>query len=307
MGATRPRELDSWDNPPLFRWQHLRQLERVEAELASLRADLGRSSGRGCDRALTFVTKMQLMLPSLSRPRQGAGFAAAVREAAAKSREGAPEPQPEPQLEPGSALAAAGDLGRFRVHFHIMPGSWAMPCFGQPPAGFCWGVAIYPLLKRFQQQSERDLVERLPLNQVRVTVATSRPAARVGAAITLYLVITQVCFKPHCERRRFLAATTTDCPIIVLRTTDNPLRLPYRCIDGKHRIHRLLADGESHARCHVLGVDEVQEFVTALPLCALPPLSKGGIGSEEDLARACVTGALQYLRAEGFVGLQERH
>ena len=273
--TTRGVKLKSWDTAPLFRWQQLRRLERVQAEITSLREAVGGAesppaSGHSGDYALSFVAKMQAMLPALCRPRCSVAFLCPWPATAL-------EPEPEPQHQPEPQQAAIEGLARFRVHFHIMPGSWAMVRFGEPPAGFFWGIAIFPLMQRFQRQ--RGAVETLRLDTI--------------------------CFKPHFDHKRLQAATTNDHPIIVLRTTDNPLRLPYRCIDGKHRINKLLAAGETRVRCRVLDVAEVEEFVTALPLCALPPLrlygaEEDGFGDEEDLALACAAGALRRLITEGL-------
>lgn len=53
----------------------------------------------------------------------------------------------------------------------------------------------------------------------------------------------------------------TSYPCFVIETFDNPLGCRYRCIDGKHRIHKLLASGARTILCHVLALEDVDPYV----------------------------------------------
>eukprot|EP01043_Picozoa_sp_COSAG02_P071205 COSAG02_NODE_12917_length_1472_cov_1.371449_2_plen_225_part_00 len=102
-------------------------------------------------RAESFIASMQRELPSLERPRwlplvprasarvvasvQVADTQAPIRirhDAGANSNT-APEPEPEPDPR----LAPTGN-NRSKLHFHTMPGTWAMGCWGAAPEGYCW-------------------------------------------------------------------------------------------------------------------------------------------------------------------------
>ena len=209
-----------WDRPPLFRWTSFQRLLRVQSEVAALRAETLQDEGAlpttstvHNDHAMEFVERMQAMLPSLDRPRcvdtrarqPGLALKCVVSSwaAAGLSREAsarAVKPEPEPPLSTANPSAPHMSL---QLHFHSMPGSWAMECWGAPPQGFCWGIAIYPLLQRFTL-FEADLEANLPGTDL----STARGAAR--------LHLDHICFKPHIELAKFSAADPR-YPLLVIR------------------------------------------------------------------------------------------
>ena len=86
------------------------------------------------------------------------------------------------------------------------------------------------------------------------------------------------------------------------RCRDNPLGQPYRCIDGKHRINRLVAAGASHVGAYVLSLEDVAPYVVALPLCALPPTAfLSGVGEEEAVSMSSAAGVALHLRQLGLM------
>ena len=125
----------------------------------------------------------------------------------------------------------------------------------------------------------------------------------------------------------------TSYPCFVIETVDNPLQCRYRCIDGKHRIHRLLASGARTIPCHVLTLEEVGPYVigvppkdrsyccccfavgsselmrtmawhhAGIPLCLLPPLppvGSGDLAEEEDVRGSNAKGACLYMQRLGI-------
>lgn len=203
-------------------------------------------------------------------------------------------------------------INRFALHFHSMgPGRWSMACWGEPPNGYGWGIAICPLLRK-------------------VTAAQGRncPSGSKRLGILRRVRITDICFKPHVKPERFKSAEVR-WPVLLLQSTDNPLGLPFRCIDGKHRIHRLLADACTQLTPYsspcpvgidtavqllqlnaievnaiVLTVDEIASFVVGLPLCTLPPVDMcTGHALEDDIGFCGVEGALRHLGEQNLISL----
>jgi hypothetical protein len=128
---------------------------------------------------------------------------------------------------------------------------------GVPPVGYCWAVAIYPLQQRY-------------------------PIGLPGAS---QIPLAEICFKPQIKTAPLLPDVDLSAPCFVLETPLNPLGLRYRCIDGKHRIHRQLAAGATTIACRVLELDDVIPHVVAVPLCLLPPLPAGldALPEEDDV------------------------
>lgn len=137
--------------------------------------------------------------------------------------------------------------------------------------------------------------------------------------------IADICFKPHVKPERFKSAEV-QWPVLLLKSTDNPLGLPFRCIDGKHRIHRLLADACTQLTPHsspcpigiataaqllqvdaiVLTVDEIAPFVVGLPLCTLPPVNMcTGHALEDDIGFCGIEGALRHLAELSLLSLEQ--
>jgi hypothetical protein len=319
---------DRWHAAPLFRRETLRRLQRVQEEVNALRREQAVEGGAVSagaagrtheapttspgDHVRAFLGRRWAMLPCLTRIQW------------ARSSQGPPprhtnaqlhpvpvHSAPQQQQRPGSSTTQAAEptAERFALHFHSMgPGLWSMACWGEPPLGFGWGIAIRPLL---------DLVTGLSPSS-RQFVACRRRRVRLE----------QVCFKPHVEPDRFRSADTR-WPLLLLASTQNPHGLPFRCIDGKHRVHRLIADCDAARQrtrydspavgaavpaagprlqdlevdAVVLSLEEVAPFVVGLPLCALPPLSMGSGRVQEDDVRWCtLDGALRYLTRQGLVG-----
>ena len=109
-----------------------------------------------------------------------------------------------------------------RRSMHSMRGRWAMEAtFGRPPLCPCTPcLLVHRLLLYARQQAMQP--RRLPLHQV--------------------------CFKVgRLNMRKFRSAEPHRFPCFAVETRDNPAGRPFRVIDGKHRIHRLVADHLSQA------------------------------------------------------------
>ena len=72
-------------------------------------------------------------------------------------------------------------------------------------------------------------------------------------------------------------------------------------MQGKHRIHRQLANGATSISCRVLQLSDVKPCVVGVPLCLLPPLPAdlNAAPEEDDIRGSSATGAKRYLRRLG--------
>lgn len=64
-----------------------------------------------------------------------------------------------------------------------------------------------------------------------------------------------------CQGVRYLDCDTS-YPGIVVEGINNPYKLPYRLIDGKHRVQRLRDSGEKTGLFYVLTKDQVMGYTT---------------------------------------------
>ena len=124
-----------------------------------------------------------------------------------------------------------------RRSLHSMRARWAMGrTFGDPLAGLplpaCLRCRFIPAL----------LVARL------------LDFARREGRVPQRLPLVELCFKVGRLRlEKFRAAQPERYPCIAVATTDNPAGRRYRIVDGKHRIHRTVADHLASIRHSELG------------------------------------------------------
>jgi len=55
-------------------------------------------------------------------------------------------------------------------------------------------------------------------------------------------------------------------PLLVVRNMPNPCQTPYRLIDGRHRLEKLLRTGRKTVACYVLEVKDVIPFIKEVKL-----------------------------------------
>ena len=112
--------------------------------------------------------------------------------------------------------------------FHAIGGAWSLP--GYDP----------------------ERLHLLPINPL-IEAAADRPVVSIP-------------FDEVGIRRRFvnisrLAEADTSYPCMVLVDAPNPSGRKYRLIDGNHRIHRLIHEGQRVGRFYVFELDEVRELI----------------------------------------------
>ena len=112
--------------------------------------------------------------------------------------------------------------------FHLIHGDWRLPPLDPERTWLIW---LEPL---FERTSGR------------------RPEA---------LDLDQVCHRREVVSEDRLAGCDPEIPGIVLRGAANPCGLPYRLIDGNHRLHRLRAAGRRHGPFFVLEFADVADCV----------------------------------------------
>ena len=69
-------------------------------------------------------------------------------------------------------------------------------------------------------------------------------------------------------------------PGIVLKNAFNPFNNKYRMADGKHRIMKLLNQGETSSQYYVLDYDEVKDYIVEKVFC---PIEKKMLLKKADL------------------------
>ena len=126
---------------------------------------------------------------------------------------------------------------------HSMIGRWEMAStWGKPPEGKGFVVRIGPLLERVMNE-EKKAIE---------------------------ISMSDVCVKTGIRSLERLRNADTRYPCLVLEGAENPSKRKYRMIDGKHRVHKLVARGVNKIRCFVLKPEDVSPYVTSVPLTMFP-------------------------------------
>lgn len=62
---------------------------------------------------------------------------------------------------------------------------------------------------------------------------------------------------------RYLRADTNK-PVILAKNMENPDMKKYRMIDGRHRLKKILTNGENIIKAYILDRDEILKFIIAL-------------------------------------------
>ena len=120
-----------------------------------------------------------------------------------------------------------------------MIGRWEMvSTWGKPPEGKGFVVRIGPLLERVMK-TEKKAIE---------------------------ISMCNVCVKTGIRSLERLRNADTRYPCLVLEGAENPSKRKYRMIDGKHRVHKLVARGVNKVRCFVLKLNAVGHKMRAAPL-----------------------------------------
>lgn len=126
---------------------------------------------------------------------------------------------------------------------HSMIGRWAMSSsWGEPPDGKGFVIKIGPLIE--SMRSVKRVVVEIPMRDV--------------------------CVKKGIRNVERLRRADINYPCIVLKDAENPARRKYRMIDGKHRVHKLVARNVRKVRCYVLEPKDVSPYVTAVSLLRFP-------------------------------------
>ena len=126
---------------------------------------------------------------------------------------------------------------------HSMIGRWEIAStWGKPPEGKGFVVRIGPLLERVMK-TEKKAIE---------------------------ISMSDVCVKTGIRSLERLRNADTRYPCLVLEGAENPSKRKYRMIDGKHRVHKLVARGVNKVRCFVLKPEDVSPYVTSVPLNMFP-------------------------------------
>lgn len=118
-------------------------------------------------------------------------------------------------------------MGR-HASFHLIHGEWRLPPLD---ANRTWLIWIEPVVER--------TLDRLPV----------------------MLDFEQVCHRREVVSAERLAACDPEIPGIVLRAAANPCGLPYRLIDGNHRVHRLRGAGQMCGPFFVFDFADVADCV----------------------------------------------
>ena len=112
--------------------------------------------------------------------------------------------------------------------FHLIHGDWRLPPLDP---GRTWLIWIEPIIER------------------------------TAALLPVALDFDQVCHRREVVSEDRLAACDPEIPGIVLRAAANPCGLPYRLIDGNHRLHRLRGAGRVRGPFFVLDFADVADCV----------------------------------------------
>ena len=112
--------------------------------------------------------------------------------------------------------------------FHLIHGDWRLPPLDPDRTWLIW---IEPLFER--------------------------TATRVPVVLDL----DQVCHRREVVSEARLAGCNPEIPGIVLHAAANPCGLPYRLIDGNHRLHRLRNAGRTRAAFFVFEFADVADCV----------------------------------------------
>ncbi len=112
--------------------------------------------------------------------------------------------------------------------FHVIEGDWCLPPLDPERT---WLVWIEPLFER----------------------TTARPAIQLPFDV--------VCYRRKCMDPKRLAACDPAIPGLVLEGVANPCGLPFRLIDGNHRVHRQLRSGHREGRFFVFRFEEIADCI----------------------------------------------
>ena len=126
---------------------------------------------------------------------------------------------------------------------HSMIGRWEMESmWGKPPEGKGFVVRIGPLLEYLRRSGKKPIE----------------------------IFMSDVCVKTGIRSIERLRHADTCYPCIVLESAENPAKRKYRMIDGKHRVHKLIARGLNKILCFVLKPKVLSPYVTSMPLDLFP-------------------------------------
>jgi len=117
---------------------------------------------------------------------------------------------------------------RSSASFHVIQGDWHLPPLDRQRT---WLVWIEPLFER----------------------TTARPA--------IQLPFDAVCYRRKCMEEKRLAACDPDVPGLVLEGAANPCGLPYRLIDGNHRLHRQMRAGLREGWFFVFRFEDIADCI----------------------------------------------